>query len=479
MQIDTKSLNTLMLAQIHSQSAATPEAIARATAIATQESARLDRVLLRLGLVEENDLLPMLSTAINLPFLSLNDPVDLDLPTAKTLTTPYLSAQLLAPLKLATGDIAIAMADPANFELRAEVSFHLGHAVAFMGAATATIRKLLARLDLPDDVIEQQRAVRVQKDTETLRRTEADGPVIKFVQEKLADAVVAGASDIHVESTEDGYSLRFRINGVLVPQRVDPTLNPASVLARLKVMAQVNVAERRLPQDGRMEGMIAGRKIDFRFSSLPTQWGESIVCRVLDPKALRLGWDRLGFSPDLIARVLRILERPSGLFLVTGPVGSGKTTTLYTAISHLNTVGRKIVTVEDPVEYNLPGIQQVQVHDEIGLSFPRVLRGILRHDPNVILVGEIRDEATAEIAVRAAQVGRLVLSTLHTNSASAAVSRLVDLGVPEFLLRDVLRGVLGQELLVTPCLGCGGAGCLGCGGTGVGERRLKAELVEG
>ena len=479
MQIDTNSLNTLMLAQIHSQSAATPEAIARATAIATQESARLDRVLLRLGLVEENELLPMLCTAINLPFLSLNDPVDLDLLTAKTLTTPYLSSQLLAPLKLPNGDIAIAMADPANFELRTEISFHLGYPVTFMGAATATIRKLLARLDLPDDVIEQQRAVRVQKDTETLRRTEADGPVIKFVQEKLADAVVAGASDIHVESTEDGYSLRFRINGVLVPQRVDPTLNPASVLARLKVMAQVNVAERRLPQDGRMEAMIAGRKIDFRFSSLPTQWGESIVCRVLDPKALRLGWDRLGFSPDLIARVLRILERPSGLFLVTGPVGSGKTTTLYTAISHLNTVGRKIVTVEDPVEYNLPGIQQVQVHDEIGLSFPHVLRGILRHDPNVILVGEIRDEATAEIAVRAAQVGRLVLSTLHTNSASAAVSRLVDLGVPEFLLRDVLRGVLGQELLVTPCLGCGGAGCLGCGGTGVGERRLRAELVEG
>lgn len=265
----------------------------------------------------------------------------------------------------------------------------------------------------------------------------------------------------------------------MVPQRVDPLISPATIMARLKVMADVNVAERRLPQDGRMEAMIAGRKIDFRFSSLPTQWGESIVCRVLDPKALRLGWDRLGFPAEIISKVQTILNRPSGLFLVSGPTGSGKTTTLYTAISYLNSTGRKIITVEDPVEYNLPGVQQVQVHEEIGLTFPRVLRGILRHDSNVILIGEIRDEETAEIAVRAAQVGRLVMSNLHTNSIAGAVTRLVDLRVPEFLVRDVLQGVLGQELLVTPCPRCGGADCAACGGTSVGERRLAAELWEG
>jgi general secretion pathway protein E len=311
-----------------------------------------------------------------------------------------------------------------------------------------------------------------------LRRAETDGPVIRFVQEKLTDAVLQGASDVHVECTEDGYAVRFRLNGVLVPQRVDGALDALAVIARLKVMAGVNVAERRLPQDGRLETTIAGRKIDFRFSSLPTHFGESIVARVLDPKALRLGWDRLGFEAEVIARIKAILDRPSGLFLVTGPTGSGKTTTLYTAVGHLNQPKRKIVTVEDPVEYNLRGVQQVQVHEEIGLTFARVLRGVLRHDPNVILIGEIRDAETAEIAVRAAQVGRLVLSTLHTNSAAGALNRLVDLGVPEFLVRDVLRGVLGQELVLTPCPVCGGAGCKTCERTGVGGRRLRAELME-
>lgn len=478
MRIDVKSLNAALLAELQAGNAAAPEAIARASAIADQDSARLDQVMLRLGLVEEATLLPMLCAVLSHPMLASAEQAEFDLVRAKTLTSPYLSAQVIAPVRLADGREAIAMADPADVALHTEVCFLLDVSLPIVGATTATIRRLLSRLDQPGEVQTQQRQARTQRDTETLRRSEADGPVIKFVQEKLADAVVSGASDVHFESAEDGLDLRFRLNGVLVPQRVDPSLSPASVLARLKVMAEVNVAERRLPQDGRMEAMIAGRKIDFRFSSLPTQWGESIVCRVLDPKALRLGWDRLGFADEITERVKRILDRPSGLFLVTGPTGSGKTTTLYTAISHLNTVGRKIVTVEDPVEYNLPGIQQVQVHEEIGLTFPRVLRGILRHDPNVILIGEIRDQETAEIAVRAAQVGRLVLSTLHTNSAAGAVSRLVDLGVPEFLLRDVLRGVLGQELLVTACGACGGAGCSGCGGTGVGERRLRAELVE-
>lgn len=453
--------------------------LARANSIARQETERLDRVLIRLGMIEESDLLPIICGVLGLDMLLDPSSTILDQTAVTTLSKPYLNTHVFVPIQAADGGLYVAMADPANIPLRQEVAFHLDRPIKVLGATTATVRKLLARLDLSEDVLEQQRTLRTQKDTETLRRSDADGPVIKFVQEKLADAVANGASDIHFESTEDGYDLRFRINGILVAQRVDPTLNAASVIARLKVMAEVNVAERRLPQDGRMEAMIAGRKIDFRFSSLPTQWGESIVCRVLDPKALRLGWDRLGFPKEITGRVKRILEWPSGLFLVTGPTGSGKTTTLYTALSHLNTVGRKIVTVEDPVEYNLPNIQQVQVHEEIGLSFPRVLRGILRHDPNVILIGEIRDQETAEIAVRAALVGRLVLSTLHTNSAAGAVSRLVDLGVPEFLLRDVLRGVLGQELLVTPCGKCGGAGCLSCGGTGVGERLLRAELVEG
>lgn len=475
---DLPKFNAALLEALRSEPSIDAAALDRASSIATQETARVDRVLLRLGLIDEAVLLPQVCQVLRIPFIA--SPAEMVLhDCARQLTAPYLSAQVIAPLRSPDGSAALLMADPANTTQQAEITFHLDQTLPIAGATTATIRALLATLELPADISEQHRQAQTARDAETLRRVETDGPVIKFVQEKLAAAVIAGASDVHFESTEHGIDLRLRINGMLVPQRVDPLLAPAAIMARLKVMADVNVAERRLPQDGRMEAMIAGRKIDFRFSSLPTQWGESIVCRVLDPKALRLGWDRLGFPAEIIAKVKTILERPSGLFLVTGPTGSGKTTTLYTAISSLNSAGRKIITVEDPVEYNLPGVQQVQVHEEIGLSFPRVLRGILRHDPNVILVGEIRDEETAEIAVRAAQVGRLVLSTLHTNSAAGAVTRLVDLGVPEFLVRDVLRGVLGQELLVTPCPGCGGAGCAACSGTGVGERRLAAELWEG
>jgi general secretion pathway protein E len=452
-----------------------PAALARATAAATREGTRLEEMLLRLGLIEEAQLLPALCHVIGVPTAGEHD-LTPDPVAVTTLTEAYLHANRVLPVQTADGTPALLMADPGNTALRDEVAFLLGAPRPVIGATTAAVRAMTAPGTVATDATDRSA---IARDAEMLRRTAVDGPVIKFVQEVLADAITAGASDMHYESSETGLDLRFRINGVLVPRRVDRDLNPAAILSRLKVMAGVNVAERRLPQDGRMEATIAGRKIDFRFSSLPTQWGESIVARVLDPKALRLGWDRLGFEASLVAQVKGILARPSGLFLVTGPTGSGKTTTLYTAIAHLNTTGRKIVTVEDPVEYNLPGVQQVQVQEDIGLTFARVLRGVLRHDPNVILIGEIRDAETAEIAARAAQVGRLVLSTLHTNAASGAVTRLVDLGVPAFLVRDVLHGVLGQELQLVPCAACQGAGCAVCGGTGFGARRLVAELWVG
>jgi general secretion pathway protein E len=452
-----------------------PKALERADAIAAQNHSRVDRILLQLGLIDESLLLPVLCETLDIGLLDEGEAL-IDVTVARTLTLPYLSAHVIAPLLSQGPTVRFATTDPGNSALFDELAFHLDRPVEPIGATTAAVRKLLAGLETSETPTTSE--VQVQRDTDMLRRAETDGPVIRFVQEKLTDAVLQGASDVHVECTEDGYAVRFRLNGVLVPQRVDGALDALAVIARLKVMAGVNVAERRLPQDGRLETTIAGRKIDFRFSSLPTHFGESIVARVLDPKALRLGWDRLGFEAEVIARIKAILDRPSGLFLVTGPTGSGKTTTLYTAVGHLNQPKRKIVTVEDPVEYNLRGVQQVQVHEEIGLTFARVLRGVLRHDPNVILIGEIRDAETAEIAVRAAQVGRLVLSTLHTNSAAGALNRLVDLGVPEFLVRDVLRGVLGQELVLTPCPVCGGAGCKTCERTGVGGRRLRAELME-
>jgi general secretion pathway protein E len=368
------------------------------------------------------------------------------------------------------------MSDPADAQLAAELRFFLEGSFSFIGASASTIRQILSNA-APDAQRTEAVAIAVRSnDEDRLRRAQTEGPVIRYVQDLLSDAVSMGASDIHIESKESGLTVRYRVNGILHERPFDPLIMAESVIARLKVMAGVNVAERRLPQDGRIDSVINGRNIDFRFSSLPTQWGESIVCRILDPKALRLGWDKLGLPAQTAKQFQDLLQLPSGLILVTGPTGSGKTTTLYTAISALNSPKRKIITVEDPVEYSLTGIQQIQIHEEIGLTFPRVLRSILRHDPNIILVGEIRDIETAEIAIRAAQVGRLVLSTLHTNSARGAMNRLTDLGVPSYLIKDVLRGVLAQELSIESCPACRGKGCTACGGTGIGARRLVADL---
>jgi general secretion pathway protein E len=309
---DLQSQLAALLDYLAKHQLATPAVLARASAIATQENAPLDRILLRLGLIEEDTVIPAIAAVLGIPHLAPNAPAHLDPAAAQVLTAPYMTSKILAPL-VSEGDVmSIAMADPANTALLGEIAFHLDRAVTPVGASTATIRALLAGLAPSSEADGHALSAQTQRDVETLRRSEIDGPVIKFVQEKLSDAVIAGASDVHFESTEDGFSLRYRINGVLVLQRGDPSLNPAAVIARLKVMAQANVAERRLPQDGRIDAMIAGRKIDFRFSSLPTHWGESIVCRILDPKALRLGWDRLGFEASLVERLKAILERPSG-----------------------------------------------------------------------------------------------------------------------------------------------------------------------
>lgn len=442
--------------------------LVRAQAQATAEGLPLHRLLIDRGLVEEEAVLPALAAALDLPFVA--DPWSagsIDSAAIARLTPAFLRSRAAVPLLSEGGPQPVLMADPADAALLSELAFHLDRPVAPRVATLRTLRALLS--ETPADPAPTPDAAPAE--------AADDGPVIRFVAETLAEAVASGASDIHVESLPSGLAVRMRVNGLLVPMNTDPAIQAPSVFARLKVMARANVAERRLPQDARFSSTFSGRRIDFRLSSLPTQHGESIVLRILDPQSLRLGWDKLGFAPDMVARITACIERPSGLFLVTGPTGSGKTTTLYTALAHLNAPLRKIVTVEDPVEYSLPGVQQVQVQEEIGLTFARVLRSILRHDPNVIMVGEIRDPETAEIACRAAQVGRLVLSTLHTRDARGARTRLVDLGVPDYIVGDVLRGVLAQNLALTDCPDCGGAGCRSCNFTGTSARRLEADLV--
>lgn len=421
----------------------------RGQTVAQSNGLSLGRAILRLGLLEEALLLPELACNLGLPFAVDGDGYQLDDLTFEDLTAEYCSSNVLAPVQDEQGRTYILLNDPENSDLRNELAFHLDNSPEFIVAPIRVIRLMISSAGtVEQNAIESSDELR-QADQERLRQEDADGPVIRFVSEVLNEAVSLGASDIHFESQEDGLRVRFRTHGLLHPQNVNRSLNPGSILARIKVMSSMNVSERRLPQDGRITANIAGRKIDFRVSSVPTSFGESIVCRVLDPKALRMGWEQLGFPEETTQNIIRAIEQPSGLFLVTGPTGSGKTTTLYTALSHLNRDDRKILTVEDPVEYNLPGIEQVQVHDEIGMSFAKALRAFLRQDPNVIMIGEIRDQETAEIACRAALVGRMVLSTLHTNSPQGAVTRLLDLGVPEYIVNDVLRGVLGQKLEIS------------------------------
>lgn len=473
---DNAALNKGLVRRLTKSDGVELDSIKQAETIANSKHLPLHRVLVELGLIEEDALLPILCEELGLPFVA--DPFGAntvpDEVAIGILTLPFLRRRAAVPLITSDDEpYRVLMADPADEALLSELAFHLERSISPIGATARTIRALLAGSGQPARSAED-----ITGEIDRSEETVDEGPVIRFVAETLAEAVTARATDIHFESHPSGIGVRMRINGRLVPQNIDPSTPAKAVFARLKVMANANVAERRLPIDARFSSTFSGRRIDFRLSSLPTQYGESIALRILDPSALQLGWAKLGFEPNMVAKITQLIEKPSGLFLVTGPTGSGKTTTLYTALSHLNSPGRKTLTVEDPIEYSLPGIQQIQVRAEIGLTFARVLRSILRHDPNVIMVGEIRDPETAEIACRAAQVGRMVLSTLHTRSAAGAATRLVDLGVPRYIVEDVLVGVLAQNLALANCRGCDGAGCAKCNFTGSLPRNLETELLD-
>ncbi len=433
--------------------------LSRAKALAKSENLTLDRAILQLGLLEEETLLPVVAEALGLQYFSTSEPRSLDRSRLEKVTLQYCRSKMLAPIVHDEYPTLFLLNNPTDQALAEELSFYFDEPIAFAAAPTRVVRDLLSSAEAESDEVSEER---MKADQELVNQGAIDGPVIRFVAEVFAEAVAKGASDIHFESQETGLRIRMRTHGLLGPYPVERSLSTVSILARVKVMASMNVSERRLPQDGRITTNIGGRTVDFRVSSVPTSFGESIVARVLDPKALRLGWEKLGFDNDLANKITKIVDQPSGLFLVTGPTGSGKTTTLYTALAHLNRDNAKILTIEDPIEYNLPGVEQVQVHEEIGMTFAKALRSFLRQDPNVIMIGEIRDEETAEIACRAALVGRMVLSTLHTNSPEGAITRLTDLGVPPYVVKDVLRGVLGQRLEIA----------------GPNNRRLSARLVQ-
>ena len=357
------------------------------------------------------------------------------------------------PLRDSGTVVAVAMADPLDDETRRALELQLGKAVQILVAVPGELDRRLEALygaALPDAA---PTAVR-SGDLERLREMASDTPVIRRVNLLLERAVAARASDIHLEPQEDGLRLRHRIDGELRDVASLSADDHAAIVSRVKILAGLDIVERRLPQDGRARVNVEGRAVDVRISCLPTMHGESIVLRLLDKANAPLTLPQLGFDEGIAARLTGVLAANQGIFLVTGPTGSGKTTTLYALLQLLNDPARKLITIEDPVEYALPGVHQMQVRPRIGLEFANVLRSVLRHDPDVIMVGEIRDLDTAAMAIQAALTGHLVLSTLHTNDAASVVARLADMGVEPYLMASAVCGIMAQRLVRTLCVKC-------------------------
>ncbi len=452
----------------------TAQGAKRVSEASARAGASVERTILELGLVAEEPLFQVLAEHLGVPFAG-PDELDAEVIVQSGLPHDFLARVESVPVREAGDVLWIATCDPTGGDAVQSIGFHLGRPVSGMIAAPSTIKAALSLLAQP--TVSPEASGTSETDIERLRALANDGPVIKLVNDLVARAAEAGASDIHIEAEAHGARIRLRVDGVLRCDGGIAEAQRAAVVSRLKVMANLNISEKRRPQDGRAAVAVRGRTVDIRLSTLPTQHGESVVLRILDRAALRLDWDALGFPADRVDAVERILRMPNGLFLVAGPTGSGKTTTLYTALSQIDADTRKIVTVEDPIEYELKGVNQVQVEPAIDMTFARALRAILRQDPDVVMVGEIRDEETAETAVRAALVGRLVLSTIHTNDSLSAVDRLLDLRVPRYLLAATLRGVLSQRLVRRLCAACAGLGCPTCGESGRKGRIAVSELL--
>jgi general secretion pathway protein E len=371
----------------------------------------------------------------------------------------FLRDARIVPIEDRGDAVVIAMSNPLDDYAREAVRFAVGKPIVCRVAYPADLEAALQRLygDGRSEIgtilgqSEPRESALATDDIDRLRDSASDAPVIRLVNLLIAQAVEARASDIHIEPMESALRVRYRIDGVLQPAESPPQRLASAVISRIKIMAKLNIAERRLPQDGRISLAVRGRDIDFRVATTPGAHGESVVLRILDQSQLSLDFATLGFEDALVRSLRAELERPHGIILVTGPTGSGKTTTLYTALTELNSPGKKLLTIEDPVEY---GIVQVQVKPQIGLTFASALRAFLRQDPDIMMVGEIRDLETAQIAVQAALTGHLILSTLHTNDAASAITRLIDMGVEDYLLTSTVNAIAGQRLVRTLCTAC-------------------------
>ena len=422
---------------------------------------RFEAVLINLGLIGEGDVVATMASELGLTVATADDFPDepvLD----ESISRKFLREARVFALGQSDDAVRLAMADPLDGYVRQAVALGSGRQVIVILAAPSDIaaaherqqgggRSQLGRIVDELDEVADAGAI---EDVDRLRDLASEAPVIRLVNLLIVNAIESRASDIHIEPFRNRLIVRYRVDGILVPVNEPPARLRAAVVSRIKIMARLNIAERRLPQDGRIRFTSRGRELDLRVSTMPTMYGETVVMRILDRSRLVDNFSTLGFLPDSERQIVDLLQRPQGIVLVTGPTGSGKTTTLYTGLLQLNHSDRKLYTVEDPIEYELEGVNQVQVKGQIGLTFAQVLRSILRQDPDIIMVGEIRDLETAEVAIQASLTGHLVLSTLHTNDAAGSVTRLLDMGAADYLITSTVAGVIAQRLVRCLCASC-------------------------
>jgi general secretion pathway protein E len=479
----------------------TQDDLDRALELQKERGEKLGKILIDLGFVAMRDLLSALSDQLNVPLVTIDGAPAVS-PETEKLSARFLRQSRVFPLALRDSTLTLAMADPLDFETIAAVQSSTGLKVE---PALAVEQEILDAVDRhygaqaqgTSSTTYEADTAEASDNLEHLRDMASEAPVIRMLNAMIAQAVEKRASDIHLEPFEKEFRVRYRVDGVLYQQESPPREMKAAIISRVKLMARLNIAERRQPQDGRIKIKTLGRDVDLRVSTLPTLFGESVVMRLLDRSAgdfydLR----KLGFDDHMLARMEHYTSMPHGIFLVTGPTGSGKSTTLYSALKRINQADKKIITIEDPVEYQMDGINQLHVNPQIELTFAKGLRHIVRQDPDVIMVGEIRDRETADVAIRAALTGHFVFSTLHTNDAPSAVTRLTDMGVENYLISSSLVAVLAQRLVRVICPNCRvpaerhltpeadmietfrGAGCDRCFNTGFKGRVGIFELME-
>ncbi len=476
----------------------TEDDLERALELQKERGEKIGKVLVDLGFIAARDVLSALSDQLGIPLVTLEEHPAVS-PETEALPPRFLRQFRVLPIAFHDHTVRLAMADPLDFETIAAVKNCTGLKVE---PALAPEQEILDAIDRYYGQADREAEATDEagignEDLEHLRDMASEAPVIRLVNAMIAQAVEKRASDIHIEPFEKEFRIRYRVDGVLYAQEAPPREMKAAIISRVKLMAKLNIAERRLPQDGRIKIKTVGREVDLRVSTLPTLYGESVVMRLLDRSAGDF-YDlyRLGFDDHMLRRMEHFTSLPHGIFLVTGPTGSGKSTTLYSALKRINLSDKKIITIEDPVEYQMDGINQIHVNPQIGLTFASGLRHIVRQDPDVIMVGEVRDRETADIAIRSALTGHFVYSTLHTNDAPSAITRLTDMGVENYLITSSLVAVLAQRLVRVICKQCRqpagirltpdgrmietyrGAGCDACFGSGYTGRVGIFEMME-